>query len=302
MKQPAALKKNDIIGITCPAGYMPAENAADCISSLQEWGYTVMVGNTLGSKSKTYFSGTDEERLFELQAMLDEPSIKAILFGRGGYGVSRIIDKLDFTAFKKNPKWLIGFSDITVLHCHLFSKFKIMSAHAQMAAAFKGDGAGSESVLSIRKLLQGKKNNYKIATQAINVKGNATGKLIGGNLSLLTNVIGTASDFKTDNCIFFIEDLGEYLYASDRLLVQLKRNGKFRNCAAVIFGGFTDMKDTERPFGKNIAGVLSEIVAEADYPIVFDFPVSHSAENVALKIGAEYKLSVGTKYVTLTEQ
>ena len=301
MKQPAALKKKDIIGITCPAGYMPAENAADCISMLQGWGYQVMVGKTLGSKSKTYFSGTDEERLSELQAMLDDENIKAILFGRGGYGVSRIIDRLDFTAFKKKPKWLIGFSDITVLHCHAFSKLKVMTAHAQMAAAFKGKGAKTESVLSIQKLLQGKKNNYKLPTKAANKKGKASGKMIGGNLSLLTNVIGTPSDFKTDGNIFFIEDLGEYLYATDRLLQQLKRAGKFKNCAAVIFGGFTDMKDTDRPFGKKISGVLAEIVADADYPVVFDFPLSHTDKNVAVKIGAEYKLSVGNKYVELKE-
>jgi muramoyltetrapeptide carboxypeptidase len=278
---------------------MAAEKAATCISTLQSWGYEVMVGKTLGSDSKNYFSGTDEERLDELQAMLDDKSINAILFGRGGYGMGRIIDKIDFKKFRKHPKWLIGFSDITVLHTHLFSKYNIASMHAPMAAAF--NEGENEFILSLRKALTGKKANYKTNPHPFNKNGKATGTLIGGNLSLLANMIGTPSDFDTKNKILFIEDIGEYIYNIDRMLYHLKRSGKFKKPAALIFGGFTDMKDTERPFGKTMDEVLKEIVEEFDFPVCFHFPVSHGKENLALKIGVEYELKISNKIVSLKE-
>jgi len=155
---PPYLVKGDIIGITCPAGYMAASKAEACIASLQDWGYQVVVGKTLGSGSDNYFSGSDEERLGELQAMLDDKNIKAVLFGRGGYGVSRIVDKINFTKFKKNPKWLIGFSDITVLHCHLLSKYQMSSLHGPMAAAFNDGEDKNQYILALKNVLTGKKN------------------------------------------------------------------------------------------------------------------------------------------------
>jgi muramoyltetrapeptide carboxypeptidase len=301
IKFPPYLKKGDTIGITCPAGFMAAEKAQTCIETLQSWGYQVMVGKTLGSSSDNYFSGTDEDRCDELQAMLDDPGIHAILFGRGGYGMTRIIDELDFKKFKKNPKWLIGFSDITVMHTHLFSQHKIASLHAPMAAAFNDGEFENEFIQSLRKAIKGNKANYSCSPHANNKPGLGTGKLIGGNLALLAHVTGTASDFDTKNCILFIEDIGEYLYNIDRMLYQLKRSGKLDEITGLIFGGFTDMKDTERPFGKNIDDILYDISAELDIPVCFDFPVSHGKENYALKIGAEYNLLVGAKKVTLKE-
>ena len=299
---PPYLKKGDTIAITCPAGYMAADKAATCINTLQQWGYEVMVGKTLGSNSKNYFSGTDEERADELQAMLDDKSIHAVLFGRGGYGMNRIIDRLDFKKFKKNPKWLIGFSDITVLHTHLFNQYNIASMHAPMAAAFNEDPGNNEFVRSLRNALAGKKANYKVESHIYNNKGEATGILIGGNLALLSNMIGTSSDFDIKNKIFFIEDVGEYLYNLDRMLYHLKRSGKFKKLAGLIIGGFTDMKDTERPFGKTTEDVIKEITDELDCPVCFNFPVSHSKENVALKIGATYQLKVTNKIAQLKEQ
>ena len=299
---PPYLKKGDSIAITCPAGYMAADKAATCINTLQKWGYEVMVGKTLGSNSKNYFSGTDEERADELQAMLDDKSILAILFGRGGYGMNRIIDRLDFKKFKKNPKWLIGFSDITVLHTHLFNQYNIASMHAPMAAAFNDDPDNNEFVRSLRNALAGKKANYKVEAHIYNNKGEATGILIGGNLALLSNMIGTSSDFDTKNKIFFIEDVGEYLYNLDRMLYHLKRSGKFKKLAGLIIGGFTDMKDTERPFGKTTEDIIKEITDELSCPVCFNFPVSHSKENVALKIGATYQLKVTNKIAQLKEQ
>jgi muramoyltetrapeptide carboxypeptidase len=301
IKIPPYLKKGDTIGITCPAGYMDTAKAQTCISVLQQWGYQVMVGKTLGSNSTNYFSGTDDNRKDELQAMLDDKSINAILCGRGGYGVGRIIDQLDFTAFKKNPKWVIGFSDITVLHSHIFTHLKIATLHAPMAAAFNDGEYNNEFIQSLHKAIVGKKANYKIAAHAFNKTGTATGELLGGNLSLLAHLTGTPSDINTKNKILFIEDIGEYIYNIDRMLYQIKRSGKLEKLAGLIIGGFTDMKDTGRPFGKTVYEVIKEIVAEYHYPVCFGFPVSHGKENYALKVGVKYELHITTKTVRLSE-
>jgi muramoyltetrapeptide carboxypeptidase len=300
MKTPPYLKKGDTIAITCPAGFMLKEKAQTCIETLQKWGLQVMVGKTLGSNSTNYFSGTDEERLHELQAMLDDKSINAILFGRGGYGVGRIIDQLDFTRFKKNPKWIIGYSDITVLHAHIFTNLKIATLHSPMAAAFNDGVAGEPYIQSIKKALFGKQTSYKCAIHPFNHIGEATGELVGGNLSLLAHLIGTKSDINTNNKILFIEDVGEYIYSIDRMLYQLKRSGKLSKLKGLIIGGFTDMKDTERPFGKTVYEAIHDLVKEYQYPICFQFPVSHSTENFALKVGGAYQLKVGKKSVLLS--
>ena len=298
IKIPPYLKKGDTIGITCPAGYTVKGKADACIKTLQQWGFDVMVGKTLGSDSDNYFSGTDEQRLNELQAMLDDESINAILCGRGGYGVGRIIDQLDFTKFKRKPKWIIGLSDITVLHAHLNSKIKVASLHAPMVGAFNNE---NEYVESLHKALIGKKAKYTCSTDPLNKIGTATGELIGGNLSLLVNVISTPSDINTKNKILFVEDIAEYIYGVDRMFYQLKRSGKLDQLKGLIIGGFTEMKDTERPFGKTVYEVISDIVKEYDYPVCFNFPVSHEKENYALKIGVGYKLKIGKNKVTLEE-
>jgi muramoyltetrapeptide carboxypeptidase len=299
---PSYLEPGDSIGITCPAGYMAAAKAQTCIDTLQQWGYQVKVGATLGSDSATYFSGTDEERLRDLQSMLDDDTVKAILCGRGGYGMGRIIDRIDFKAFKKNPKWIIGFSDITVLHSHLYSNYKIASLHAPMAAAFNDEGFSNEYVQSLRKALEGKAAaRYQCEVHDLNHKGEAIGELVGGNLSLIAHGIGTPSDIKTKGRILFLEDIGEYLYNIDRMLYQLKRGGKLDKLAGLIIGGFTDNKDTERPFGKTVYEIIHEVVKEYDYPICFNFPVSHEKENYALKVGVGYKLKVGKGKVVLEE-
>ncbi len=300
IKIPSYLKKGDTIGITCPAGFMAKEKAQTCINTLQRWGFQVMVGKTLGSNSANYFSGTDEERRDELQAMLDDTNINAILFGRGGYGVGRIIDQLDFTKFKKKPKWLIGFSDITVLHSHIYTNLRIATLHAPMAAAF--NEGENEFIQSLRKALAGKKASYKCAAHSFNKTGTASGELVGGNLSLLAHLTGTASDINTKNKILFIEDIGEQIYSIDRMLYQLKRSGKLDKLAGLIIGGFTDMKDTDRPFGKTVYEVIQEIVATYNYPVCYNFRVSHGKDNYALKIGCSYELKVTSKAVQLNEK
>ncbi|MBX3242729.1 MAG: LD-carboxypeptidase [Chitinophagaceae bacterium] len=298
---PPYLKEGDTIGITCPAGYMAREKVETCIATLRRWGYNVKTGSTVGGSSRTYFSGTDAERLHDFQQMLDDNSVKAVLCGRGGYGVSRIIDFADFRKFRKHPKWVIGFSDITVLHSHINSRCKVATLHAPMAAAFNDGGNKSRYVLSLRDALRGNKASYSSATHRLNRLGITKGRLTGGNLSLLAHLIGTPSDADTTGKILFIEDVGEYLYSADRMLLQLKRAGKLSRLNGLIVGGFSDMKDTERPFGKTIYEIVKDAVAEYNYPVCMNFPVSHTKRNYALKCGVEYLLDTGKKKVTLEE-
>lgn len=298
---PPNLKKGDTIAITCPAGYMDAVNIKTCVKTLQQWGFQVLIGKTVGSNSSNYFSGTDEERRDELQAMLDEPSIKAILCGRGGYGVTRIIDQLNFKAFRKQPKWIIGFSDITVLHSYLFSKCKVASLHAPMANAFNKGGAKGPYVQSLHNALTGKKNQYTSRPYAMNRTGNATGLLVGGNLALLAHIAGSSILYKTKDAILFIEDVGEYLYNIDRMLIQLKRAGVLKQLGGLVIGGFTDCKDTTRPFGKKVEDIIQEHIAEYDYPVCYHFPVSHAKANVALKVGMPVSLRVTHQGAVLKE-
>ena len=301
IKIPPYLQPGDTIGIVCPAGYMSVEKAQSCMNVLQEWGYKIKIGKTVGGDSSNYFSGTDEERLQDFQQMLDDDEVKAVFCARGGYGIGRIIEKIEFKKFKKNPKWITGFSDVTVLHAHIHSNYKICTLHAPMASAFNNGEESNEFVRSLKNALTGKKAKYQCAFHEFNKKGAAVGELVGGNLSLLAHLTGTFSDIKTKGKILFLEDVGEYLYSIDRMMFQLKRNGKFDKLAGLIIGGFTDLKDTERPFGKTVYEIIHAMVKEYDYPVCFGFPVSHEKENYALKIGAGYKLSVGKNKASLEE-
>jgi muramoyltetrapeptide carboxypeptidase len=279
---------------------MPAEKAETCLSVLQEWGYRVKVGMTLGNQHN-YFSGSDEERLNDLQEMLDNKNVKAILCARGGYGMGRIIDRINFKKFQKKPKWIIGFSDITVLQAHIYRHFNVASLHAPMAAAFNEDEHKNQFVQSLKKALEGKKAKYESPAHHFNKPGRAAGKLVGGNLALITHLIGTPSDFKTAGKILFLEDVGEYIYNIDRMLYQLKRSDKLDKLSGLIIGGFTDVKDTTTPFGKDVYEVIYDIVKDYKYPVCFQFPISHERENYALKIGAGYKLTVEDEGVALKE-
>ena len=297
---PPYLKPGATIGIVCPAGYMPFVKAQTCIETLTRWGFKVIAGKTLGTQFN-YFSGTDKERLSDLQHMMDDNSIDAILCGRGGYGTGRIIDKLDFSHFIKHPKWIVGFSDITVLHCHLFSNYKIASMHAPMAAAFNDGEFNNQYIQSLHDALLGKKADYQTEGNLLDQKGHGSGTLVGGNLSLLVNVIGTPSDIKTKNKILFIEEIGEYIYSVDRMMYQLKRSGKLEDLKGLIIGRFSDMKDTTIPFGQTVEEAIKHLVKDYDYPVSFRFPVSHDKENYAMKVGVKYKLKVEKGRVELKE-
>lgn len=297
---PPYLKKGDTIGMVCPAGYMPLEKAQTCIDVLQQWGFRVKLGSTMGHQFH-YFSGTDEERLLDLQQMLDDDSVQAVLCGRGGYGVSRIIDRLNFDHFRKHPKWVIGFSDITVLHAHLFTQLQTASLHAPMAGAFNDEGWKEVYVQSLLHALEGRPAVYTCAAHSLNTSGTATAPLVGGNLSLLAHLVGSSSALDTAGKILFIEDVGEYLYNADRMLLQLKRSGSLDKLAGLVVGGFTDMKDTTIPFGQSIEEIVYDKVKAYSYPVCFHFPVSHGRENYALKVGGIYTLTVNENGVQLEE-
>lgn len=298
---PPYLKPGDTIGLVCPSGYMAAEKTQACIHILQRWGYQVRVGKTVGSSSATYFSGTDEERLDDLQHLLDDDNVHAILCARGGYGLTRIIDRINFKKFRERPKWIIGFSDVTILLSHIYSNFGIATIHAPMAGAFNDPEPENKFLMSLHKVLDGKKISYQTDVHPFNRKGEAVGELIGGNLALLAHAAGTESDVKTKGKILFIEDVGEYLYNIDRMMYQLKRADKFKKLAGLIVGGFTNIKDTERPFGQTAEEIIRDVVSEFDFPVCFGFPVSHEKENYALKIGVGYKLKVGKGKAILSE-
>ena len=301
MKIPSYLKKGDTIGLICPSGFMALSNVQTCMHTLEQWGYQVVVGKTLGHQHH-YFSGTDEERLHDLQLMLDNSKIKAIVCARGGYGLSRIIDKINFTCFKKNPKWIIGYSDITLLQSHIHTQLKIASLHSPMAAAFNDGGAENEYIQALRKTLSGRKQKFVCPIHQYNQFGKVEGELIGGNLSLIVHSIGTSSAFNAKNKILFLEDIGEYLYHIDRMFVQLKRSGFLNGIKGLILGGFTEMKNTTIPFGKNIDAVIFDQVKDLKIPICFNFPIGHQTENYPLKVGGKYQLNVSKKLVSLKEK
>ena len=292
---PAHLKKGDIIGITCPAGFMTPQEIEPAINKLTEWGFEIIIGNTVGKRDFT-FGGTDEERFNDFQQMLNDKKIKAILCARGGYGMVRIIDKIDFKQFELHPKWIIGFSDITVMHSHLNRNYGIASIHSKMCNSFPDDWSlaepvQKETIESIRKCLIGEKMLYPIIANANNKTGNVTGELTGGNLKTIESLAGSKSDIVTKNKILFVEDTSEYLYSVDRMFWNLKRSGKLSNLAGLIIGGFKIKKDDEgEAFGKTLEEVVLEKLTEYNYPVCFDFPVGHQKNNFALKCGVRHKL------------
>ena len=297
MKIPPYLQPGDTIGILCPAGFMPAEKAKACIQTLKKWGYKVVKGKTLGGKSNNYFSGTDEERLYDLQSFIDDPSINAILCGRGGYGTTRILDGINWKVFKKNPKWIIGFSDITVLHGYMHEQLGICSIHGPMAGAF--NNGEDRFTFSLKDTLEGKPVHYSSTAHPLNQHGKAKAAVIGGNLCLMAHCIGSNAEYDTGGKILFIEDIGEQLYNIDRMMLQLKRAGKLKKLKGLIVGGFSDNKDTERTFGKSAYAIIAEAVQEYKYPKCFGFPISHEKENVAIAIGQTYALEINDDAVSL---
>lgn len=288
---PPFLKQGSTIGITCPSSYVAPEKIDTATQILEQWGFKIQPGKTIGTNYH-YFSGTDEERTADLQAMLDDPAVDAILMGRGGYGMSRIIDALDFTKFVQKPKWICGFSDITLLLNHVEQNFGIQSLHSPMCGAFRPDTEQEPYLKTFYAALTGESMYYHTPPSVYNRGGQAEGGLTGGNLSLLSHVVGSPSDVDTSGKILFIEDIEEYLYKMDRMLLTLKRAGKLDNLKGLIVGYMTNMLDTERPFGQNIEEIIWDKVKEYDYPVCFNFPAGHEDINYTLTFGAVHKLTV----------
>lgn len=307
-KKPPYLKQGDIIGITCPAGYITHEEIEPAVLQIESWGFKVIKGKTVGARDFT-FGGTDEERLQDLQQMMNDTSIKAIMCARGGYGMVRIIDQLDFSIFKISPKWLIGFSDITILHCHLNSNYRFASIHSKMCNSFPSDWSRAEqiqidTIKSIEKALKGEElMSYQATYQINNRLGEAEGELIGGNLRCIENLSGSKSEIKTDGKILFVEDVGEYLYSIDRMFYNLKRAGKLNKLKGLVVGGFRVKKEDNEgdAFGKTLEQIVLDKVKEFTYPVCFDFPVGHQKANYALKCGIKHHLKVTEQETTLKE-
>ncbi|WP_316790080.1 LD-carboxypeptidase [Pedobacter frigoris] len=285
IKQPPYLKKGDKIAIVCPASRLP-KNIDKAISVFKEWGLEVVLGKTVTAEYNQ-FAGDDALRTDDLQQYLDDPEIKAIIAGRGGYGMIRIIDNLDFSTFKKNPKWIVGFSDITVLLSHIYTNFGIQSIHAQMPYTF--DEATPESLASLKAALFGEEIKYDYQTHPKNRQGKMEGILAGGNLTLLVMMVGSNSDIDYTDKILFIEDVGERPASIDRMMRMLKRSGKLAKLKGLIVGAFNELPDEKIPFGQSPEEIIWETVKEYDYPVCFNFPVGHINDNRTMLVGKTLK-------------
>lgn len=296
LKSPPKLRAGDKVGFLSTARKTKAFELKSAHKLLDEWSLKFVEGPTIG-KEENQFAGNDELRRSDFQTMIDDPQIKAIWCSRGGYGTIRILDALDFTKFKEDPKWIIGYSDITALHSHIHN-MGIETLHAQMPVDISNKSF--EAADSIRKVLFGEEYKIEIASFSnLNRTGIAYGELVGGNLSVLYSLCGSNSSIHTDGKILFIEDLDEYLYHIDRMMLNLKRNGMLSRLSGLIVGGMTDMNDNTIPFGKTAEEIIYDAVKEYDYPICFNFPAGHLTDNRALILGRNCKLKVGKNRVTL---
>jgi muramoyltetrapeptide carboxypeptidase len=291
IENPPFLQAGDKIGIVAPASVIKYQDIKPGINMVKnKWKLDVIEGKTLKS-AHHQFSATDDERRQDLQTMLDDPSIKAVIAARGGYGCSRIIDQLNFDKFKESPKWIVGFSDLTVLLAKLYS-INYASIHAPMVKSMTLDGA-ELAAESLRKLLFGVLPVYSVQPHPLNRPGTAHAHIVGGNLCLLAHMVGSTTDVDTFGKILFLEDVGEYYYNLDRMVIQLKRAGKLNNLAGLIVGQFADMKDNTNPtFGKDVNEIILEHVKEYTYPVCFNFPVGHVADNRAMAIGMTASLDI----------
>ena len=298
--KPEYLKKGDTVAIVAPSGVLKNYNAyiLKAKELLKSWELEVVIGENVFNDNG-HFAGTDIQRSTDFQLALDDKAIKAIWCARGGYGAMRVIDNLNFEKYKENPKWIIGYSDITAIHNDLHNN-KSESIHGIMCKSLeKIDVDNNESISLLKKTLFGEKLSYTIEGNNYNIEGNSNGQLIGGNLTLLHCLLGSESSIDTDGKILFIEDLGEYLYHIDRMLISLKRAGYFDNCKGLIVGDFTDMRKNTTPFGRNLKELILDIVREYDFPVSFGFPAGHGEKNYPMILGREINLEVSKQQSTI---
>lgn len=298
--KPEYLKKGDTVAIVAPSGVLKNYNGyiLKAKELLKSWELEVVIGENVFNDNG-HFAGTDNQRSSDFQLALDDKAIKAIWCARGGYGAMRVIDNLNFEKYKENPKWIIGYSDITAIHNDLHNN-KSESIHGIMCKSLeKIDVDNNESISLLKKTLFGEKLSYTIEGNNYNIEGNSNGQLIGGNLTLLHCLLGSESSIDTDGKILFIEDLGEYLYHIDRMLISLKRAGYFDNCKGLIVGDFTDMRKNTTPFGRNLKELILDIVKEYDFPVSFGFPAGHGEKNYPMILGREINLEVSKQQSTI---
>ncbi|MBL7898597.1 MAG: LD-carboxypeptidase [Crocinitomicaceae bacterium] len=286
------------IYITAPAKTIEKDCIDFAVDFFRKNNFEVVLSEHVTGKHN-YFSGTDQERIADFQKGLNDNSIDFILCARGGYGAVRIIDQLDFSTFKKKPKPIIGFSDVTVFHSHIHANLNVPTVHATVPLNFKSNS--QESLQSLLNVLNGKPNWYEIPAAKYNRNGKANAMVVGGNLSILHALNGSISDIKTNGKILFIEDLSEAIYSIDRMMYSLKRSGKLDNLAGLIIGGMTNIKDTEIPYGKTVEEVIAEIVSPYSYPVCFNFPAGHIDDNRALILGHNASLSVNSSGVVFEQ-
>lgn len=289
MITPSYLKQGDKIGIISTARKITREELEPALQTFAVWGLEVVLGKHLFAEDNQY-AGTDEQRAADLQGMLDDDEIRAIICARGGYGTVRLIDDLDFTNYTLRPKWIVGYSDVTVLHSHIHTNLGIETLHAIMPLNFPGT---PEALQSLKSALFGEHISYEIEPHPFNRPGQCTGQVVGGNLSLLYSLNNTPSDIDTTNKILFIEDLDEYLYHIDRMMMNLQRSGKLENLAGLIVGSMSEMNDNEVPFGKTAYQIIAESVKSYSYPVIFNFPAGHIPDNRVLIFSRDLQMEVG---------
>jgi muramoyltetrapeptide carboxypeptidase len=296
--QPEFLKPGDEVAIVSPSFWIDEKKLADAVTLLETWGLRVRTGKN-ALKQNGPFAGSDEDRLSDLQEMTDNPEIKAVICSRGGYGVSKIISKVDFSALNKSSKWYAGFSDITVLHMWLSEVCGIMSVHGDMPLNFNNPEKTRATFRSLQQALFGEFQLYEWEGTSFRA-GNMAGEMTGGNLSLIYSLIGTKAEPETEGKILFIEEVGEYYYHIDRMMTSLKLSGKLDRLSALVIGGMNKIEEAKIPWGKSIEETIFGIVSEYDYPLFFNFPAGHVADNRAFYIGKQAKIEVKGKKATLT--
>ncbi len=298
---PQPLTKKDKVAIVATARKISLEEIKDTLELLESWDLEIVIGKTIGLDNDQ-FAGNDNQRAEDLQSFLDNKEIKAIFLARGGYGSVRIVEKLDFSTFAKHPKWIIGYSDPTVLLSHIYFKYNIESIHAIMPFNISKNNFQSSAITSLKETLFQKQTLREFPSNKQNREGEVKGDLIGGNLSVLYSLLGSSSFGNTKEKILFIEDLDEYLYHIDRMMQALKRAGKLKDLKGLIVGAFSDMHDNTIPFGKTANEIIFEAVKEYDYPIAFNIPIGHIEEkNIAFVVGRKTSLIIDKENVIIKQ-
>ena len=298
---PPYLQKGDLIGMAAPAHKIGEEELLPTIRLLENEGFRVLLSPNIFATERQY-AGTDEVRCADFQALIDNPDVKAIICARGGYGAVRVIDRLHFDALQKTPKWICGYSDVTVLHAHIARHLQMATLHCTMPINIKSEQPDTPAVHTLLQALRGEQMHYTTPPNPLNRHGMAKGRMIGGNLSILYSLLGSESDVDTNGAILFIEDLDEYLYHIDRMMMSLQRNGKLSGLAALLVGGMTEMNDNKTPYGKTAEEIIAEHCASYHYPVVFQFPAGHIEENLAFKLGCAFTVQCHEHGATIMEQ